>query len=179
MNKCRFPKLATKTCLPLGRTTHVTRPWCWSIGSPSATRILCLPCCVKYPSRPSMVLTQVSISASSIMPTTVSSNNAQATGMKVSTFLREEKRSCKDLQKKILSETSQGPAKVAQTADKKQRTCHSPYPKEKASASKPSTTEQKWESPMSSPKCSGRRRGAVQTSKDTSVDLHLIVCCWH
>lgn len=50
------------------------------------------------------------------MPTTMSSNNTRATGMKVSTFLRDEKRSCKELQKKILSEPHRGSASlVAQT----------------------------------------------------------------
>ncbi|KAG9566205.1 hypothetical protein KCU71_g3946, partial [Aureobasidium melanogenum] len=38
------------------------------------------------------------------MPSTMSSNSAHSTGMKVSTLLRDEKKSCKQMQKKILKD---------------------------------------------------------------------------
>ena len=41
------------------------------------------------------------------MPSTMSSNSAHSTGMKVSTLLRDEKKSCKQMQKKILSKQDQ------------------------------------------------------------------------
>jgi hypothetical protein len=50
------------------------------------------------------MLTRVSISTLFSMQTTMSANNTQSTGVKISTFLRDEKKSCKQMQKKILSE---------------------------------------------------------------------------
>ena len=94
---------------------------------------LCLPCCARYLPYLPPALTQVSISAVPNMPTTMSSNNSQATGVKVSPFLRDEKRSCKELQKKILSKSHRISAmQVAQTADKSHRghaTRHTPRQK--------------------------------------------------
>ena len=62
-----------------------------------------LPCCVRYHPSPSLILTQVSTSTISSMPTTMSSNSVAPIGVKISTFLRDEKNSCKQIQKKILS----------------------------------------------------------------------------
>lgn len=149
---------------------HVTKPWCWSIGSPFATRKCCAyPAELDIFSWPSLTITQVSTSSHPNMPSTMSFNNTHTTGMTVSTFLRDEKRSCKELQKKILSESHQSSANaVAQNADKShKRTCQPPYPKAKASSSKPRTTEQKLAIRTSLQKSSGKRNAAVKCSKDT------------
>lgn len=68
---------------------------------------LCLPCCARYLTSLALVLTLIPQHSFSNMPSTMSSNSTHSTGLKVSTFLRDEKKSCKQMQKKILSKQDQ------------------------------------------------------------------------
>jgi hypothetical protein len=110
ITECRWRYAGSETCnqrRPTGRSYRLYKTLILGHRLSDCNKnTACLPRCVIYPRCPFLTLTRVSISAFFIMPTTMSSDNTHSTGFKVSTFLRDEKNSCKQLQKKILSESN-------------------------------------------------------------------------